>query len=38
MTDYAQLNDRGFWDHPLYDPETARTGAVYVPIGPWATG
>lgn len=34
----AELQDRGLWEHPLCDPETAVSGGVYLPIGPWKTG
>jgi hypothetical protein len=30
------LYDLGLWDHPLCDPDTARSGGVDLPIGPWA--
>jgi hypothetical protein len=33
-----ELIDRGLWDHPLLDPDTAVGGFVILPIGPWATG
>jgi hypothetical protein len=32
------LLDRGLWDHPLCDPETAVGGSVILPIGGWAAG
>lgn len=32
------LLDRGLWDHSMCDPETAVSGSVILPIGPWATG
>ncbi|PVF94108.1 hypothetical protein CPB86DRAFT_713818 [Serendipita vermifera] len=31
----SELFDLGFWDYPLMDPETARSGGLYLPIGPW---
>ncbi|PVF94115.1 S-adenosyl-L-methionine-dependent methyltransferase [Serendipita vermifera] len=34
----SELIDLGLWDYPLMDPETARAGGLYLPIGPWAKG
>jgi hypothetical protein len=34
----SQLMDEGLWDQELCDPETAVSGSVYLPIGPWAQG
>lgn len=34
----AELVDLGLWNRPLCDPETAASGSVYLPNGPWATG
>lgn len=31
-----ELTERGLWEQPLLDPETAISGGVYLPIGPWA--
>lgn len=33
----AMLED-GLFDYYYFDPETAASGSVYVPLGPWATG
>lgn len=30
-----ELMERGLWEQPLLDPETAISGGVYIPIGPW---
>ncbi|KAG8825270.1 hypothetical protein FRC17_008769, partial [Serendipita sp. 399] len=32
-----EVVERGFWSHPLIDPETAVGGHVFCPLGPWAT-
>ncbi|KAG8834001.1 hypothetical protein FRC18_002742 [Serendipita sp. 400] len=29
--------DAGLWRDPLMDPETCRTGSLYIPIGSWAS-
>ncbi|PVF94110.1 hypothetical protein CPB86DRAFT_800707 [Serendipita vermifera] len=34
----SELTVLGLWDYPLMDPETARSGGVYLPLGPWAQG
>lgn len=31
----SEIIHTGFWDHPLCDPETASSGSLYVPVGPW---
>ncbi|CAG8680879.1 6159_t:CDS:2, partial [Acaulospora colombiana] len=36
MTRYCELVDLGLWDYPSIDPETARAGGIYLPVGPWA--
>lgn len=28
--------DIGFWNEPLLDPDTAVSGSIYMPVGPWA--
>lgn len=33
----AELVDLGLWNDPKSDPETAASGSLYLPIGPWAT-
>lgn len=33
-----RLLDRGLWNHPMCDPETAVGGSITLPIGSWATG
>jgi hypothetical protein len=38
ITRSGELIDMGLWDYPLMDPETARSGGVYLPIGPWPKG
>ncbi|KAG8828601.1 hypothetical protein FRC17_007478, partial [Serendipita sp. 399] len=32
----AKAMDEGLWDHSKMDPETCKTGSLYLPIGPWA--
>ncbi|KAG8791092.1 hypothetical protein FRC16_000605 [Serendipita sp. 398] len=32
----SKAMDEGLWEHPLMDPETCKTGSLYMPIGPWA--
>jgi hypothetical protein len=32
------LLDRGLWDHALCDPETAVSGSLCLPLGPWKSG
>lgn len=29
--------DLGLWNDPGFDPDTATSGSLYLPIGPWAT-
>ncbi|KIM24059.1 hypothetical protein M408DRAFT_331978 [Serendipita vermifera MAFF 305830] len=29
--------DNGLWNNEQIDPETCKTGSLYLPIGPWAT-
>lgn len=31
----GELIDRGLWDQPLLDPDTAVSGSIYLPVGPW---
>jgi hypothetical protein len=38
MARTSELFDLGLWDYPLIDPETARAGGLYLPIGPWPKG
>jgi hypothetical protein len=33
-----ELIDRGLWDNPHFDPETASTGELFLPLGPWPEG
>jgi hypothetical protein len=33
-----EIIDRGQWDNPLFDPETASNGDVFFPLGPWPEG
>ncbi|PVF94109.1 hypothetical protein CPB86DRAFT_876622 [Serendipita vermifera] len=35
---YSESVDLGLWNYPFIDPETARAGGIYLPLGPWAKG
>ncbi|PVF94107.1 S-adenosyl-L-methionine-dependent methyltransferase [Serendipita vermifera] len=36
ITRSGELIDLGLWNYPLMDPDTARSGGLYLPIGSWA--
>ncbi|KIM25817.1 hypothetical protein M408DRAFT_204621 [Serendipita vermifera MAFF 305830] len=38
LTRTDEVNDLGLWDAPLCDPETACSGGIDLPIGPWPRG
>lgn len=38
LTRTDEVDDLGLWDAPLCDPETACSGGVDLPIGPWPQG
>jgi hypothetical protein len=31
----TEFLERGLWNHELCDPDTAASGGVYLPLGPW---
>ncbi|KIM25818.1 hypothetical protein M408DRAFT_330998 [Serendipita vermifera MAFF 305830] len=38
LTRADEVDDLGLWDAPLCDPETACSGGIDLPIGPWPQG